>query len=71
MSFKKVACSYGCNGGTQPRTDWMEGEQKLGVGNNIQDQEGIQEKYAVKKDWVKEQLFNQYPDEQRKLMSGS
>lgn len=49
----------------------MEGEQKLGEGNNIQDQEGMQEKDAVKKDWVKEQLFNQYPDEQRKLMSGS
>lgn len=49
----------------------MKGEQEVREGDNIQDLEGIQEKDAVKKDWAKEQLFKQYHDEQRKLMSGS
>ena len=49
----------------------MEGEQELGEADNIQDLEGIQEKDAVKKDCVNKQLFKEYHDEQRKLVSGS
>jgi len=49
----------------------MEGEQELREGDSVQDLKGIQEKDAVKKDWVKEQLFKQYCDEQRRLTSES